>query len=413
LAVEKSWQAGKSVREWGHKVRLFKTVLLVLLVAFLSNSTSPFGVQAENASSQYFLVYTIDRTALPHLYYRELTLTGYVGPVSNIQASTDLGPLEFDYDPAAGTVTFTTAANVVRIFLENPSDLANAGPFSKAALKYDKKWAWSHGLDDNRYLWPSIHLFANRGWRATLYLIGKDIHDTRREPWIIDAPDIRELVDQGWGIGNHTWDHVCAPPWIDDPTFMRETILNGYNRLQAVIDGSPAPPYRLIAFAAPCFRDEYHAYIQEIKGNGQTAVLFNESGNSYRLNVTPGAGDYSQGGKTAVAFTYEMPVGRDTNLEMGATGVAAVKAEMGWLAANATPGRRFWYNTLSHGHQEDALAQVVDYAYITYGPGGSNEVWVAPADEIYSYLLTRDHSQVSYAVVGPLNERFFLPLIRR
>lgn len=399
--------------KWPRFWRLFAALLLVWMTELILNSQPPMIVQAETASAPYFLTYTIDRSAAPALYHRDLTLVGYVGQVSNVQVSSDGGLVEFTYDPAAGTVTFTSAANVVRIFLDNPADLANVGTFTKAPLKHNRKWAWSHGLDDNINLRPSIQLFAEKGWRATLFLIGRDIHETRQEEWVIDAPDIREFVAQGWGIGNHTWDHACASPWIDDPVFMSETILNGYNRLQAVVGSSTVPHYRLAAFAAPCFRTEYHPYIQAMKGNGETAVLFNEAGNDFRLVVTPGAPGYAHDGKTAVPFNYEMAVGRDTNIEMGSAGAAAVKEEMDWLAASATAERHFWYNTMSHGQQEGTLSQVADYAYYTYGPGGSNEMWVAPADEIYSYLLTRDNSQVSYTLSGPFNERFFLPLLRR
>jgi hypothetical protein len=413
LTIGSCWQKRAIILKRSHAARLSAVTLLLLAATIVFITQPPLGARAETTSTQYFLTYTIDRSTVPDLYYRDLTVVAYVGQVSNIQVSTDGDLVDFNYDPAVGTVTFTTAATVVRLFLDNPADLTNVGLFNKASLKYDHKWAWSHGLDDNLYLQPSIQLFAAKGWRATLYLIGKDIHDTRHEPWVIDAGDIGELVAQGWGIGNHTWDHVCASPWIDDPGFMHQTILNGYNRLQAVVGSSSVPHYRVIAFAAPCFRAEYHPYIQAMKGNGETAVLFNESGNEYRLIVSPDAADYTHAGKTAVPFSYEMPIGRDTNVEMGADGVAAVKAEMDWLAANATPERRFWYNTISHGHQEGPLGQVVDYAYHVYGPGGSNEMWMAPADEIYSYLLTRDRSQVTYVLAGPLNQRFFLPLIQR
>jgi peptidoglycan/xylan/chitin deacetylase (PgdA/CDA1 family) len=392
--------------------RLLAAILLLGAATLIFSSQPLPDARAETASAPYVLTYTIDRSATPDLYHRDLTLIAYVGQVSNIQVSSD-DPVDFHYDPSSGTVTFTAAATVVRFYLDNPTDLPNAGPFTKAPLKYDKKWAWSHGLDDNIFLQPSIQLFADKGWRATLYLIGKDIHDTRQEEWVVDAPDVQDLLVQGWSIGNHTWDHVCASPWIDDPDFMRGTILNGYNRLQEVVASSSVPHYRPTGFAAPCFRDEYHPYIQELKGNGETAVLFNEAGNYFRLIVSPSAGEYTHADKTAVPFSYEMEIGRDTNIGMGAAGVAAVKGEMDWLAANATSERHFWYNTISHGQQETPLSQVIDYAYHTYGPGGSNEMWVAPADEIYSYLLTRDRSQVSYAVTGPLNQRIFLPLIQR
>ncbi|MEI7772256.1 MAG: hypothetical protein WCI67_19860, partial [Chloroflexales bacterium] len=80
-------------------------------------------------------------------------------------------------------------------------------------------------------------------------------------------------------------------------------------------------------------------------------------------------------------------IGRDSDVEGAPEKVNAV---LDWMAANKAADRHFWLNTLSHGDREADLGQILDHAYTTYGPGGSDEIWVAPSDEIYSYLLTRD-----------------------
>jgi peptidoglycan/xylan/chitin deacetylase (PgdA/CDA1 family) len=354
---------------------------------------------AEPVLYQTHLTYTIDRTAVPNLYYNDLTLNIYVGAVISVEVTSNGQPLPYQYDAGSGYVTFTSSAVVVTVRLEH-QDLpgSDAGSFAKAPLKHNKKWAWSHGLDDNTYLRPAIELMAARGWRGTLFLIGKEIEDERDEEWIIDAPAIRELVGQGWSFGSHTWDHACDADRLSDPTFMRTTILNGFYRLDGIIQSSSVPDYRLISFASPCFRSEYHPYILQMVADGETDVLFDEAGNDYRLIVNPGAADYNSDGRTAVAFNPSRRIGRDPKLELGAAGIAGAKAEMDWMAVHAAPDRHFWYNSLTHGHWQDALGQLVEYVYDQYGPGGSNEVWVAPSDEIYSYLLVRDGSQVSYTI---------------
>jgi PKD repeat protein len=368
---------------------------LTLILFFLAAIAPP----PATASTRYRLTYTIDRAAVPDLYYRQLTLNAYVGSVTLLEITADGEHLPHHYEAATGVVTFTTDAGSIQLLLEEPSDLANVGSFTRAPLKDNKKWAWSHGMDDNVLLQPSIEVLSARGWRGTLFLIGKDIADERDEPWVIDAPAVRRLVAAGWSFGNHTWDHACGPPsLLEDPGFMNATVTGGYNRLASIIQSSSVPDYRLITFAAPCFRAEYHPYIVEMVANGHTGVQFNESGNDYRLIVNAGAPDYTQDGKTAVSFNYHRPIGRDFYMEMGSAGVAKVKGEMDWMAANAAVDRHFWYNTLTHGSWEDALNQVVAYVYEHYGPGGSNEVWVAPSDEIYSYLLLRDRSHVSFTV---------------
>jgi hypothetical protein len=382
------------------------------LTLFDARAPSPLSPQL--SSNAYVLTYVVNRAAVPAVYYRDLTLLIHIGQASAVHVSTEDGsPVQADYDGNSGYLKVTATADRFFVYVTNPVDISQMGNFSKAVLKDNKQWAWSHGLDDNRYLDASIQLLTEKGWRGTLFLIGADIHETRQEPWIIDATEIKQLVAAGWSVGNHTWDHECSPPRIDNPQFMRDSILNGYNRLVTIIQTSPVPDYQVIAFAAPCFRAEYHPYIQEMVANGQTAVRFNESGNDHTLVVDPGASDYSQGGRTAVAFNYSQTIGRDVRLEMGNEGVTAVKAEMDWLSAQAAPGRHFWYNTLSHGHQEMNLNQAVQHAYYLFGPGGRNELWMAPADAIYSYLLVRDHSQVTFTLSNPLNHKAYLPVTYR
>jgi hypothetical protein len=64
------------------------------------------------------------------------------------------------------------------------------------------------------------------------------------------------------------------------------------------------------------------------------------------------------------------------------------------VAANASPTRHFWFNTLTHGNHEERLSTVLNTAYASYGPGGTNELWMAPEDEIYSFLVVRDATSI-------------------
>ena len=45
--------------------------------------------------------------------------------------------------------------------------------------------------------------------------------------------------------------------------------------------------------------------------------------------------------------------------------------------------------------KEETLAAVLAYLHDTYGPGGSNALWVAPSDEIYSYLRLRETTTIT------------------
>jgi hypothetical protein len=345
--------------------------------------------------------YTLDRSAVPELTYNDLTLKVYVGDMTEAEVSTTNG-ITIPHTIDAGTLTFTTDADQVQLVLEGLTDPNRAGTnsvgeISKATLRDDKKWAWSIGLDDNVSLKPTIDLLRRRGWAGTLFMIGNIIDETRQEDWIVDAPDLNELLAEGWSVGNHTWEHECNGGFD-----YRQSILDGYNRLQEVVQNSPRPNYKIISFAAPCFDADYQPQILAMRDNGETAVQFNESGNKYLLIVDAvDAGDAGDAGestdfeaadKTAVAFQIDMPIGRDHHIE---SDTAQVKAELDWMATYASSEHHFWYNSLSHGKHEDTIGEMVDYVYQSYGPAGSDEAWVAPSDAIYSYLLVRDNTVVS------------------
>lgn len=349
------------------------------------------------ASPQYVtLVYTVDRSALPLLTFNELTLLIHVGDVTAVHVVGDDKPIPFEYDRASGTVMVTSDVETLRLLLVNPATLDGVGEFEKAVLKNDWRWAWSHGLDDNVYLTGAIEAFERHGWRATLFMIAKDVSDTRDDTsWIIDAAPLQRLLARGWSVGNHTWDHQC-----DETKVKRETVVQGYERLREVIDGSERPDYRLISFAAPCFKSAYHPIIKEMVAEGITEVQFNESGSDFRVIVDPGAVTYTVGARNAVPFSYNRPIGRDPSIDVG---LEQALDQIEWIVTHTAPDRHLWYNTISHGSDEE-LDEVLEYVFYRYGPGGPDEVWVAPSDEIYSYLLVRDRSVVTFNGPTSLNQ---------
>lgn len=340
--------------------------------------------------------YLLDRTAVPLVTYPDITLKIFVGEVTRAAATDANGQrVAAEYDPASGMLVVTTNTDWVDVALTGAKDLATVGAVEKAALKNDKAWAWSHGFDDNVHLKAAIAHFTDKGWRGSLFMIAKDIQDNRREFWVLDAPDLHDFLAQGWAIGSHTWGHEC---FVENPDY-RQTVLDGYNRLAEVVASSPRPAYRIVSFAAPCFDVNYHPLILQMRDAGETAVLFNESGDGFRMMVDPAVSEaFVAAEKTAVAFNFNSPVGRDTRIEWE---LPSVLAEMDWMAANSSDSRHLWYNTLAHGNHEDAVKQVVDYVYNRYGPGGTDEVWVAPSDEIYSYLLVRDKTVVTWEILNP------------
>jgi peptidoglycan/xylan/chitin deacetylase (PgdA/CDA1 family) len=360
------------------------TVLFALCLGTVGMIRSVVAAQA--ATPIYTFYFTISRAPLPTLYYKSTSYIVHLGAGASSATVTVNGipASSATLDAVSGDLVFTSAqvGTAVVTFVSNRALTTIA--VQKAALRDNKKWAWSHGMDDNVFLQHQIDAIVAKGWRASLFVIGQEVSPTRQEPdWIIDQPGLVALLNQGWNIGDHTWDHSC---YNSDTN--AQNILNGYAVVQQVVAASAHPDHTPISFAAPCFDSNYDAPFAAVR-NGTTSLLVNETGGSSLMNVD--GADYTSGGRTAIAMSGAVTtIGRDTSIE---SDTSATKV-FAWMAANASATRHFWFNTLTHGNHEARLRTVLNAAYTSYGPGGTNELWMAPEDEIYSYLLVRAATRI-------------------
>ena len=337
------------------------------------------------AASRLDLSFAIDRSGLPPLPYGDITLK--VDSLGAAAASVTADGRAIPSRLVAGRVVFTTAGRDVVVTLNAPTSTTGAGSFERAVLKDDKAWAWSHGFDDNTNLQPGIEAFRGRGWRATLFVICSSVSDTRQEEnWITDAPGLKRLLGEGWSIGNHTWDHGGAA----DVATARRSVVRCSERLAGIVAGSPRPSYKVIAFAAPNFDAGYAPIIRGLRDSGVTNLLFDESGNDLLIRVDPGATSAPPG---AVPFGRDLAIGRYTPIGWDS---AATIAAIDSVAARSGSSSHLWFNSLAHGSNEGSVVPVLQYVYGKYGPGGTNEVLVAPSDEIYSYLVVRDRATITF-----------------
>lgn len=324
------------------------------------------------------------------VYYRDLTLVAQIGLVSDVAVKVNGQDIPYTYSPSTGELVFTTSASTVELHLQNVNN-PQLIQVTKAALKNNKKWAWSLGFDDNVNLKPSVTVLEQKGWRGTFYLIARDVDQTRDESWIVDKPYLTEKLNNGWAIGNHTFDHNCGSP-------NAQSITQAYTVLRDIVVDSQKPDYRLISFAAPCFASQYNNLISTMRTNGTNEVLFNETQGSGLMIVTPGTGNYTSGSYTADSVSSTtVSIGRDGEIDWAP---ANVIQRMNWMSAQASQNRHFWLNTFLHGEKEANLQNVAQHAYTAYGPGGSNEMWMAPADEVYSYMYIRDNASIGTLTVS-------------
>ena len=360
-------------------------IVFVLVACVAGTSTSAQSVIA------YSYTFSVSRSTLPALFYKDMTYVVHLGTIQNPLATINGSPIAAStYNPTTGNLVFSSSqtGQVVISFTSDQSPASiTAG---KASLKDNRAWAWSHGMDDNVNLQNQIDLITAKGWRATLFMIGKDVSPTRQEPgWIIDQPGLVTLINQGWNIGDHTWSHAC----YSDQTAAEVT--DGLAVVQQAVNASTHPDHVVISFAAPCFDATYDGIFRSLR-NGPTTLLVDELGSGSPSLMNIDGADYIAGGTTATGFTSaDFTIGRDTTIEADTTATQVFD----WMSANAGTGQHFWFNTLTHGSHESTLGPVLDYAYTHYGPGGTNEIWMAPEDEIYSYLLVRDSTTISAGVL--------------
>lgn len=353
---------------------------------------------------------TVTRAELPKLTYYDLTLRVDAGGASKAAVLADGKAIDSRIEN--DRVIFTTAATNISVTLAGVTDKSKLGKVSKAALRDDKLWAWSVGFDDNAmFKSTAIPVMEKYGYRGTVFLIGEKLADKRNEGWIIDRPDIIRLVQSGWGIGNHTWTHIVVPaekgkaakygtpdwaPTPADMTAAKEQVRKAYEYLRSACDEAGKKDYRLIAFAAPMFDGRWQPVIDDMRKNNECEVLFNESGNRYFVVVDPDWKPANQWVSPA-KYTLTGSIGRDPMTEaFGSGSKDDPKDKLTKEIAKCGENYHLWYNTLCHGvGEKHGVLKFIPWVNDTYGKDANNTVWVAPSDEIYSYLLVRDNSTVT------------------
>ena len=396
---------GNTAKHGGMKFAFLRLLLKVgtIGVLLLTASCSPMMIPVSGTGTlqDYTLQYHLDRSAVPQLTYNDLTLKIYVGQAQSVSASVDGRNTPVRYDHASGEVIVTTSGTNLELSINQAEPSDRLGTFSKAVLKDDKLWAWSHSFDDNvNFKQYGIPAFEKYGWRATVYLIGNEIDNTRNEGWIVDKPDIMNLVKKGWGIGNHSWSHQNVDA-LGGSGAAQNDVARLASYLRQAVDEAGRPDYRLIAFAAPNFDTNYLPVILGMRNSHTTQLMFDESGDGGIMRVDPGIND-----DVFHTFDPNQAVGRDWRIDTYGSGDSddqAFRQDLSKMIASLGPNRHYWLNTFAHGvdvsYPNKSIFAFLPWVYNNYGPGGNNSVWVAPADEIYSYMLVRDGVKVSSSLL--------------
>ena len=384
--------------------------LFVLSISFMSLLLlflRPAEIQSQSVTICNII---LDVSAVPQLYYKDATLLIQVNDATDISLSSGRDSIPFTQ--AGNQLIVTTQATELSLSLSPGSQSADLCKVTPAPLRDDKKWAWSHGFDDNTFLKNAISEFRAKSWPATIFAIAKDYRIDRNENWIVDEPFYNQtLLSEGWALGNHSWNHErfdTSTPTSED---YKEDILKGQAHLEAAIGRSFAPDFRVMVFASPNFSSAYNQPFAEAMA--ETDLLLQETGNDYLLTVNSDS-DFTAGSNTARTLTNRTQIGRDISIEFAPEQVIAT---IDWMSNNQSSGQRFWYNSLAHGTKEANIKAVIDHVWQNYGPEGSNEAWVASSSEIYSYILKRDAMKINVEITGQaidpaLENKVYIPAIQ-
>ncbi len=368
--------------------------VFLLAIALVAGAWLVNGSRHEPAAAagQQLLFYHVDRSAVPSwIRDADTTFLVSVGMADVITVVADGQAIPYDYDLASGQVAFTTAGSELAIYVGSQSAPAEEiGEITVAPLRDNKRWAYSLTMDDGFLNQRTIgtRYLGRFGYRAASAVEGHWMDEDGSEWGYMQPDDVRALRAAGWSIFNHSYAHFSADAIADH--------LGDVQRAQQVL-ARELDGYVPLAFTVPRAEDTNPGYGTAIDANAdQLGIhLVQENGENLeaRTNV-------------ASPLTYAVDVlhiGRDT----------VENAESHFAKAHDSPAP-VWLSLHTHGvldtcrpqrnggtwETQEWVGSTTEHLYQTYGAAGTDEVWVAPADEVLQYLVLRDHITVTRTFPG-------------
>jgi len=353
--------------------------MLAALAVWLTLSGYMSDVPMARADVAYtFLFYRIERLDLPtYVAVKDLTISVHVGAVEGVAVLVDGMPVESQYNPETGRVSFTTDGEDIAVVIDGLSSAhTDIGEAAIARLKHDKRWAFSVTLDDgylNQYT-NGFRFLDRYGYRGSIGVIGRFLDDN--DPGYINAEQMEELLEKGWEIANHSYNHRFVSFYreigMSDEQIMRAEILQCNEALERAVPG-----YQPYSFFVPFGDADYYPLVRDhIDQLGFTAM-----GNcGYELSDLDHIPDVE-------LFEFgRKHICRD-----------------GWRfddmheRVQNNPDKRYWLCLSDHGVDDYASdsEMAIDYLYYHYGAGGTDEVWVDSVSAVHQYILCQQHSTIT------------------
>lgn len=342
-----------------------------------------------------YLRYRLDRSAVPG-WVRDgkLTLAIKVGPHTGLSAYVDGRAVPVRYDTASQEAIVTVSGQELLIALSGSSGgTAQFGQVRKMPLFDGKRWAFSLTFDDAfQDAYTIAKPWLDRyGYRAGTAAIGGCLSNPascaeRGSP--MSEAQLRALAQAGWGIFNHSYSHTSNPG-------PQEVELAQQILAERVLG------YRPLVFTTP---DTDVNYSLLVRDRGAEAGIMLLQDVNHLGTVDRGAMPMDVTSSPLPYYPYgtQGPMLHLSREDVGASDAQGrLKFQMRMDQAHNASGN-LWVSLHAHVvstgdgvlYCEKMVAPALDYLYHTYGAGGTDEVWVAPADEVLQYLVTRDFTSV-------------------
>nr|NQU88924.1 T9SS type A sorting domain-containing protein [Bacteroidota bacterium] len=283
---------------------------------------------------------------------------------------------------------------------------------SKASLKYNKHFAYSFALDDGRED-AYTHAFQvlnggyldenNTNYPGLFYTdgCGNDIPFRASLAWNsvnasyadlhINTPDyitwdkLTEMYNAGWDVLNHSYSHAAYNG--TDYNFEIAENRDHVTRLAGIDMSHFVVPSGDSNYIIPAF------------SQGNKVVYTKENSYLGYYNGLPIDDPINYNGlRIFRKMLYD-----------DAFDINNISGYIDGVAANSSNSNHYWWTEFTHRVKFEQIGgslvfptfeYYMNYIGQTYGKNGSDRIWMAPHQEVYEYLRTRDESVLSYALNG-------------
>ena len=313
------------------------------------------------------------------------------------------------------TTQFITAQKVIIYFDDN---LSSPPSLSKAALKYNKDFAYSFTFDDatNDAFTHALPLFQGGNVQNTTLLplfftdgCGNDIPFKGGIAWNTANPSgmdvhtgevkdqltwkqLDTLYDWGWDVLNHSYSHKSR----STTTMLPSDYINEILKNQTAVRANTRKKIEMTVFVVPSGDDNYQNVALEV-GN---KIVFDQSAGVTGYGGLSVEGDVNLNNPKIHRQLLEESLSSLNNLDKA--------------AAKSSPTTHFWYNEFTHHIDQttgtftfDVFKNYMQRAANTWGKNGSDRMWMAPLQEVFEYLVSRQTVKYSTQVVGKTLEISF------